>query len=468
MSDLKLATLLCLVLCLVACGGSGSGGTNSGAGTPGASVSSVTVTCTPNTVLSGGTLNCSAAVVGTGTFWSTVTWTATVGTIGPTGVYTAPSVTTNTTATITATSEYDSTKVGTAAVAVTVPSTISGIQISCPPVPITTGQQTQCTADVMGPVPEDQSVTWSGTIGYPHTVDCQCVSASGVVTGPVVNGMDQVSLLAVSTVDPTKVGYGSVYVYSPGTVTSVTPSCTRTAIYPGQDSLCTAVVTGTGGYSSAVSWSSPGGQSWGEVTPSGLFVSSPNGSPTSYTATVIASAVQNSSVSGSVTIAVNAITKTPNNVAPLIVDGGPQVATSPYINAAFASVTVCTPGTSNCQTVDHVLVDTGSVGLRLLAAPAGGELTLPLPTYTEQSTGDDLVECAPFVSGYLWGPVATADFSTLADGTGEEAYAIPIQVVGESGQPAVPSTCSSSGADLSTLQALGANGILGVGVFSVD
>ncbi len=150
-------------------------------------------------------------------------------------------------------------------------------------------------------------------------------------------------------------------------------------------------------------------------------------------------------------------------------NGGPNPTTSPYINGAFTSVTVCVPGTSNCQTIDHVLVDTGSVGLRLLAAgPAGGELTLPLPASTDQNTGNALVECAPFVSGYLWGPVATADFLSLPNGTGEEAPNIMIQVVGQPGQPAVPSTCSSSGTDLSTLQSLGANGIVGIGVFSVD
>ena len=54
------------------------------------------------------------------------------------------------------------------------------------------------------------------------------------------------------------------------------------------------------------------------------------------------------------------------NVAPLAVDGGPVVsnALAGTINQAYTSVTVCTPGTSNCQTIDHVWVDTGSYGLR--------------------------------------------------------------------------------------------------------
>src|SRR6516162_5708348 len=58
------------------------------------------------------------------------------------------------------------------------------------------------------------------------------------------------------------------------------------------------------------------------------------------------------------------------NVAPLTVDEGPaQLQTlygAAYLNGVFVTVNVCLPGTSTCQTIDHVLVDTGSIGLRLL------------------------------------------------------------------------------------------------------
>ena len=40
---------------------------------------------------------------------------------------------------------------------------------------------------------------------------------------------------------------------------------------------------------------------------------------------------------------------------------------SPDFNLAFATVVVCSPGTSNCVTIDHVQVDTGSTGLRVPA-----------------------------------------------------------------------------------------------------
>ena len=49
---------------------------------------------------------------------------------------------------------------------------------------------------------------------------------------------------------------------------------------------------------------------------------------------------------------------TGSNVASLTVNAGPA---GDYANGAFTSVTVCTPGTSTCQTIDGVLVDTGWV-----------------------------------------------------------------------------------------------------------
>ena len=53
------------------------------------------------------------------------------------------------------------------------------------------------------------------------------------------------------------------------------------------------------------------------------------------------------------------------NVLPLTVDPGPGNG----VNHLFASVTICAPGSNiNCQTVDHVLVDTGSTGLRIMAS----------------------------------------------------------------------------------------------------
>ncbi|HEY4932247.1 MAG TPA: DUF3443 family protein [Terriglobales bacterium] len=472
MRRLILAVCISSVLWFVACGGGSNNGgaTGGGGGNSNSTITSVTATCSPNSVLSGLTATCSATVTGTGSYSSAVTWSASAGTITQAGAYTAPSVTATTQVTITATSAFDSTKSGSTTIAVTAPSPILFIQVSCSPNPIGTGEQTQCTAAVIGVNSDFQSVTWSATqAGYPYpltNLPCNCISPTGVVTGPQVLGAGFVNVQATSVLDPTKVGNYTVYVHSPGTITSVTPSCTKSTLSPGQDTACTAVVTGSGGYSSAVEWrGSPE-----SVSPSGLYVPQRaynNGN--TYVETITALSVQDQTVSGTFAVNVTPSTTTANNVVPVVVDGGPNAATSPYINGAFTSVTVCVPGTSNCQTIDHILVDTGSVGLRLLAAgPAGGELTLPLPAYISQSDGTNLVECAPFVSGYLWGPVVTADVLTLPDGTGEQASNIEMQIVGQPGQPAVPSTCISSGVGIGTLPVLGANGILGIGPFADD
>ncbi len=153
---------------------------------------------------------------------------------------------------------------------------------------------------------------------------------------------------------------------------------------------------------------------------------------------------------------VNAIAQPAQNVAPITVNSGPA---GNYVNGAFASVTVCVPGTSTCQTIDGMLVDTGSSGLRILSSV----LTIPLPQQTAAS-GSPVAECLPFVASYTWGPVQTADVQIA----GEKASAVPVQVLSDSDYK-VPGGCTSSGFPFAdTLQTLGANGLLGIGLFAQD
>jgi hypothetical protein len=156
----------------------------------------------------------------------------------------------------------------------------------------------------------------------------------------------------------------------------------------------------------------------------------------------------------------NSITPpTGSNVAAIVVDPGPSAiqATAPATNGLYVTVNVCVPGTTTCQSIDHVLVDTGSEGLRVLASV----MTLPLTTQTNAS-GMSIAECVPFLDGtFVWGPVQAADIQIA----GEKASSAPIQVIGES-QISVPSGCT--GTDDDTVQALAANGILGIGPFLQD
>lgn len=149
-------------------------------------------------------------------------------------------------------------------------------------------------------------------------------------------------------------------------------------------------------------------------------------------------------------------TTPPNNIQAINVNAGPA---GNYVNGVFTSVTVCAPGSSNCQSIGGVLVDTGSFGLRVLSSA----LTVPLKQQND-SSGRPVVECAQFALGITWGPVQTADVKIA----GEVASSIPVQVIGDPDFSSVPTGCSSQGAPQQDLSSLGANGILGIGNFIAD
>lgn len=147
-----------------------------------------------------------------------------------------------------------------------------------------------------------------------------------------------------------------------------------------------------------------------------------------------------------------------SNVLALAVNGGPEAATGfVYQNAAFASATVCAPGsTSNCVTINNLLVDTGSTGLRIFASEVA---SLNLPAINA-ANGSGAYDCIAFVDdSYLWGPVERADV-TLG---GETASGLPVQVISGS-NTGIPSSCSNGSTENdNSVELLGANGILGVG-----
>jgi len=144
------------------------------------------------------------------------------------------------------------------------------------------------------------------------------------------------------------------------------------------------------------------------------------------------------------------------NVAAVSVNGGP---TGQFANGIFASVTVCVPGTSNCQTISDVLVDTGSSGLRILNTALPSGFSLP----PETIGASPIVECIQFADGFTWGPVEMADIKIA----GEQANSVPMQVI-DPNSFAIPTACSNTGPNNSTLAKLLANGILGVGLGKRD
>lgn len=142
-----------------------------------------------------------------------------------------------------------------------------------------------------------------------------------------------------------------------------------------------------------------------------------------------------------------------NNVLPV------SVQTPNYdINRALVSVTVCVPGTSLCETVDNVMVDTGSVGLRLQRS------ALRHPERFAAMAGPDdhaLAECYRFVSSAAWGIVTRVDLRLAAI----QASGVPIQIVDEAsasyGDHPRPDSCLKGSKPTS-------NGTLGIAAVSLN
>jgi hypothetical protein len=149
------------------------------------------------------------------------------------------------------------------------------------------------------------------------------------------------------------------------------------------------------------------------------------------------------------------------NAVQMALDNGPQGAGG-AINIPYVSLTICQPGsTTNCQTIDHIMVDSGSYGVRLIASDKTAALALPA---MKTAAGALVGECGQFVSGYTWGSIAKGDVKV----SGETAANQSIQVIGDAAAGAVPADCKNVGTDIGSLKALGANGVLGIGLFKQD
>jgi hypothetical protein len=295
------------------------------------------------------------------------------------------------------------------------------------------------------------TLTWS--VSNPSTTSC---TASGAWSGTLAtSGTQTVTAGAAGT---------SFYTLTCGAVSNTTSVVVSTPPPSPTASLTLAPANINTAQTTVLSWSSANATgctasgAWsGAKASSGSVTITPAaaGNFTYSLACTGEGGTANASAALSVTAALS-------NSAAIIVDSGPT-GVSGVINVPYVSVTVCRPGTSTCQTIDHVLVDTGSYGLRLLASTLSA--TLALPT-VKTASGADAGECGKFISGYTWGGVRQADVK-MAD---EVASGISIQVIADTGSSytVTPSTCSSAGANLGTLSAIGAKGILGVGMFKQD
>ncbi|MEM5343491.1 DUF3443 domain-containing protein [Paraburkholderia azotifigens] len=152
------------------------------------------------------------------------------------------------------------------------------------------------------------------------------------------------------------------------------------------------------------------------------------------------------------------------NTVPITVSSFSSVRNFPMV-----SVKVCGPGSggvgTTCSTIDNVLVDTESFGLRLFASVIPGNTSAALTRETQG--GQPVAECVSFGSGNTWGTVQKADLVM----SGELASTLPIQVIADPTLAATIPTGTNgclTGDDMSTPSTLGANGILGIGTSPND
>ncbi len=310
------------------------------------------------------------------------------------------------------------------------------VSIGANPTSLTVGETAKLTWSSSNATACQASGAWSGTVATSGT-QLITPNAAGTYTYTLsCNGVAKSETLVVAAAP---------------TLPTVSMSLTPSTVIAGQSSTLAWSTTNASGCTASGAWAG------NKATSGSTSVTQAVAGTYTYNLACIGAG---GSASGSVTLGA---TVGASNVALVFIDNGPAGASN-IINVPFASVTVCRPGTSICQTIDHLLVDTGSYGLRIIA-PGVLDAALALPAVTGAS-GNPAGECAQFFSGYMWGAVRRADVKIA----GETAASLPVQIVGDSAAAfaGTPTSCSSTGANLGTVAALGANGILGVGLFNHD
>jgi hypothetical protein len=147
------------------------------------------------------------------------------------------------------------------------------------------------------------------------------------------------------------------------------------------------------------------------------------------------------------------------NVLLVTVNGSLCSKSNSYLNKPCVSVTVCgTDGTSTCQTITDILLDTGSSGLRIFKQALNNDLSFEQVTLE----GSSLAECVQYGDGSShWGPIQMAAVK-LGD---EPEVLIPIQVIDAGFGSRDTGVCT--GAEESPEKAM-FNGILGIGYWVQD
>ncbi len=227
-----------------------------------------------------------ATVTGTGGYSSGVTWSAQKGTITSTGLYTAPA--TSGSDVVTATSAQNASRTATANITVTVPATITSVVVSPASLTLNASAQNQFTATVTGTGGYSSRVIWSAQKGT--------ITSTGLYTAPATGGSDVVT--ATSAQNASRTAMANITVTVPATITSVVVSPASLTLNASAQNQFTATVTGTGSYSSGVTWSAQKGA----ITSTGLYTAPATGGSDVVTATSAQDASRTATANITVTV----------------------------------------------------------------------------------------------------------------------------------------------------------------------
>ena len=248
-------------------------------------VSSISLTPASASIVTGATLQLTAAIQGT-TSNKSVTWKTSSGTISSSGLFTAS--TSAGTATITATSAADATKSATATITVATP-VVNSVTISPTTASVATGGTEQFSATVQGTV-SNKSIAWSTNSGT--------ISSSGVFTAAATPGTATITVTSLA--DPTKTAKAVVTVAAP-VVNSVSISPTTASIATGATQQFSASVVGNVS-NKGITWST----SAGTISAAGVLTAPATAGKVTVTATSLADKTK--SASASVTVSAPTVT----------------------------------------------------------------------------------------------------------------------------------------------------------------
>lgn len=227
------------------------------------------------------------------------------------------------------------------------------------------------------------------------------------------------------------------------------------------DSGATGQFTAIGTYSDNTTKDITASVTWSSSNTAVATISNSTGSNGLATTLVMGTTTITAGLSGisNSTLLTVLLNNAADNVLKVTVNGS-LCSTGSYPNKPCVSVTVCSPGTSNCKTINDILLDTGTSGLRIFKS-----LVTDIPLTPVASGAGTLANCAQYADGTAdWGSVQIADI-ILGN---EPAVTVPIHIIDSIFGTTYGQIQSLCGTPDTTPEAAGYNGILGVGLFKED